>query len=59
MLGKINTCQNDPKKSSTEEKANHTPSGYSWVTCCSFDKSKNEWVYYRGKNCIEEFREDF
>ena len=23
MLGKINTCQNDPKKSSTEKKAEH------------------------------------
>ena len=53
LLGKIDTRQNDPKKSSTEKKAEHTPSGYSWVTCCSFDKSKNEWNYYRGKNCME------
>ena len=55
LLGKIDTCQNDPKKSSTEKKAEHMPSGYSWVTCCSFDKSKNECAYYRGKNCMEMF----
>ena len=58
LLRKIDTCQNDPKKSSTEKKAEHTPSGYSWVTCCSFDKSKNEWGYYRGKNCMEMFCKD-
>ena len=31
----------------------HRPSGYSLVTCCSFDKSKNERKYYRGENCME------
>ena len=44
LLGKIDSCQNDPKKSSTEKKAEHAPSGHSWITCCSFDTSKNEWV---------------
>ena len=29
------------------------PSGYSLVTCCSFDKFKNEKKYYRGKYCTE------
>ena len=58
LLGKIDTCQNDPRKSFTEKKAEHTPSGYSWVTCCSFDKSKNEWGHYRGKNCMERFCKD-
>ena len=55
LLGKIVTGQNDPKKSSTEKKAEHMPSVYSWVKYCSFDKSKNEWSYYRGKNCVEMF----
>ena len=55
MLGKIDTCQNDPKKSYTGKKAEHTLSGYSWITCCSFDRSKNEQSYYRGKNCMEMF----
>ena len=60
LFGKIDTCQNDPKKSSTKKKkkSEHTPSGYSWVTCCSFDKSKNEWNYYRGKDCTEMFCKD-
>ena len=49
LLGKINRYQNDPKKSSTEKKAENTPSCYSWIKCCSFDKSKNEWGYYRRK----------
>ena len=55
LLGKIDTCQNDPRKSFAEKKAVHTPLGYSWVTCCSFDKSKNEWDYYRGKDCMKMF----
>ena len=58
LIRKIDTCQNDPKKSSTEKKAKHKPSGYSWITCCSFDKSKNEWGYYRQKNCLEMFCKD-
>ena len=47
LLLKINTCQNNPEKSYTEKKAKHKPSGYSLVTCFSFDKSKNELKYYR------------
>ena len=55
LLEKIDTCQNDSKKSSIEKKAAHMPSGYSWVICCSFDKSKTEWNHYRGKDCMEKF----
>ena len=58
LLQKINTCQNNPEKSYTEKKAMHRPSGYSLVTCCSFDKSKNERSYYRGKDCTKIFCED-
>ena len=36
----------------------HKPSGYSLVTCCSFDKSKNERKYYRGKDCMKMFCKD-
>ena len=42
----------------TEKKAKHKPSGYSLVTCCSFDKFKNERKYYREKDCIEMFSKD-
>ena len=44
LLEKTNTCQNNPKKSYTEKKAKHMPSGYAWFTCCSFDASENEFV---------------
>ena len=58
ILWKINACQVNPKKSYTETKAEHEPSGYLLVTCCSFDKSKTECNYYRGKDCIEIFGKD-
>ena len=58
LLRKINTCKNNPEKSYTEKKATHRPSGYSLVTCCSFDKSKNERKYYRGEDCMKIFCED-
>ena len=48
LLKKINTCSNNPDKSHTEKNAVHKSSGYSLITCCSFDKSKNERKYYRG-----------
>ena len=38
LLQKIKSCQNNPEKSYTEKKAVHKPSGYSLITCCSFDK---------------------
>ena len=50
LFRKINTCQNNPEKSYTEKKATHRSSGYSLVTCCSFDKSKNDRKYYRGED---------
>ena len=58
LLLKINTCDNDLNKSYTTAKALHKPSGYSLVKYCSFDKSKNEQTYYRGKNCMKKFCDD-
>ena len=58
LLDKTHSCQNNPKKSYTEKKTKHTPSGYSWFTCCLFDASKNELGYYRGKDCMEKFCKD-
>ena len=58
LLQKIDTCQNNLKEPYTEKKAKHKTSGYSRVTCCSFDKSKTEWNYYRGKDCMERFCKD-
>ena len=53
LLEKTNTCQNNPKKSYTEKKAKHIPSGYSWFTCCSFDVSENKFV----KKLCKDFRD--
>ena len=47
LVGKIDTCQNDPKKSSTEKKAEHMPSGY-WV------RLLNNESYYECKECNDE-----
>ena len=55
---KINACQNNPTKFYTEKKAEHEPSGYSLVTYCSFDQSKNEIKYYRGEDCMKMFCKD-
>ena len=37
LLEKMNTCHNNPKKSSTTKINKHKPSGYSLFTHCSFD----------------------
>ena len=58
LLQKISTCQNNPDKSYREKNAGHISSGYSLVTCYSFDKSKNEQKYYRGKGCMIMFCKD-
>ena len=39
---KMSTCQNNAKKSSTTKINKHTSFGYSLVTNCSFDTTKNE-----------------
>ena len=58
LLKKINTYLNNPDKSYTGKKAMHKPSGYSLVTRCSFDKSKNERKYYSGEDCMKMFCKD-
>ena len=55
LLEKMNTCHNNPEKSSTTKINKHTPCGYSWFTLCSFDTTKNKFDYYRGKYCMKNF----
>ena len=56
LLEKMNTCKNNPEKSSSTTKINkHTPSGYSLFTQDSFDTTKNKLDYYIGKNCMKNF----
>ena len=38
LLKKEQSCQNNPKKSYTEEKAIHEPFGWAMLTSCSFDE---------------------
>ena len=58
LLQKIESCQNNPKKSYTEKNAVHKASAYSLITCCLFDKSESERKYYRGKHCMKIFCND-
>ena len=37
LFKKMQYCQNNPKNSYTEKKAEHKPSGYAWCSICSFD----------------------
>ena len=58
LLRKVNTYSNNLGKSYTERKATDRPSGSTLVTCCSFDKLKNECKYYRGEDCMKTFCKD-
>ena len=51
----MNTCHNNPKKSSTTKINKHTLSGYSLFIHCSFDTTKNKLDYCRSKDCMENF----
>ena len=53
LLEKINTCHNDPEKSSTTKINKHMLFGYSLYTHCSFDNIKNKLDYYRGETCMK------
>ena len=54
LLAKMNTCHNNPEKSSTTKVNKHTPSGYSLFTQCSFDTTINKLDYYRDENCMKK-----
>ena len=58
FIRKMSICINNPNESSTTKINKHTPSGYSILTHCSFDKSKNKFNYYRGKDCMKKFSKD-
>ena len=58
LLEKMSTFHNNPEKSSTTKINKHTPSSYSLFTQCSFDKTKNRFDYYRGKDCMKNFCPD-
>ena len=55
LFRKMDTCANDPSKSSTEKKNEHEKCGYSLFTDCSFNKKNNKLDYYRGKDSLKRF----
>ena len=58
LLKKMDTCTNDPDKSSTPQLNKHEMCGYSLATRCSFDEKDNAIDYYRGKDCLKKFCQD-
>ena len=44
LLGKMSSCHNNPKRSSTTKINRHTASGYSLFTFCSFDFTKKNVI---------------
>ena len=55
LLFNMDSCENTNNNSFTECKSLHIPSGFSILTCYSFDKSQNKQIYYRGKDCMQKF----
>ena len=58
LLEKMSTCHNNPQKSSTIKINKHSLFGYSLLTHCSFDLTKNKLDCYRGKDSMERFCKD-
>ena len=54
LFRKMDTCINDPSKSSTTQINKHEMCGYSLVTHCSFDEKNTISNYYRGKDCLKK-----
>ena len=53
LLERMLLYQNDPDRSYTEKKYKHTPSGCSLFTQCSFDSTKKNLDWYRGKDSMK------
>ena len=58
LLAKMDSCENSDTNSYIEKKSFHVPSGYSIITCYSFDKFLNEKKYYRGEDRMQKFSQD-
>ena len=55
LLKTMDTCTNDPDKSSTTWVNKCKMCGYSLVTHCSFDEKRNVIDYYRVKDSLKKF----
>ena len=54
----MHSYKKNSKKSYTEKKYMHIPSGYSLFTKFLFDSTKNKLDYYTGKDCMKRFCKD-
>ena len=54
----MDTCTNDPDKSSATQLNKHEVCGYSLVTHCLFDEKDNAIDYCSGKDCLKKFCQD-
>ena len=54
----MHSCQNSLGKPYTEKRTKHTPSGYSLLTNCSFDVTKNKLGCYKGEDSMGRFCKD-
>ena len=59
LLEKRNICHKNQEKSSATKINNHTVSVCSLFAHCSFNATKNRLDYYRGKDCMKIFCNDF
>ena len=57
LLYLISTCDNTEDSSFTIRKNIHKPSGYSLLTSYAYDKSLNEYIFYRGKDGMRKLSE--
>ena len=56
LLEKMQSCQNSLEKSYKEiNKTKHTTSGFALFTSCLFDPTKNNFDFYKNKDCMESF----
>ena len=62
LLERIDTCHDNPERSSSTKLNKHTPSYYSLFTHCSFNNLNKKLDYYIGrdwgKDCVERFCKD-
>ena len=55
LLQKMSICHNNPERSSTTKKYEHTPFGYSKFTHCSFDATKITQIVIEVKTVWKDF----
>lgn len=55
MLETYQGCDNDPAKSDTFVFQKHVPVAFAFKLVCSYDETLNDFVSYRGSDCVKLF----